>query len=250
MASVSQAAVAGSARRIAGRNGLVDRYFYLAMSLVSAAIVASGFGPTVGEKLIHPAVAPPTVLWYHGAVFSAWIVFLILQSALVRTRNVKWHRSIGWFGAGLAAVMIPLGFATGILMVHFETYRLHEHGRYAFLAIPFFDISVFAVCVALGLWWRKKPELHRRLIFFATCALLVAAFARIDHAFLRQHSLQYFGADLLILLGVARDLVVNRRIHNVYRVGLPVYIVAQLFVIYLSRVGPQWWVHIARAIVG
>ncbi|HUA92890.1 MAG TPA: hypothetical protein VL991_10000 [Terracidiphilus sp.] len=250
MTSVSQAAVAGSARRIAGRNGLVDRYFYLAMSLVAAGVVIAGFGPTVGEKLLHPTVAPPTILWYHGAVFSAWIVLLILQSALVRTRNVTWHRLIGWYGAGLAAVMIPLGFATGILMVHFETYQLHEPRRYAFLAIPFFDISVFAVCIALAVWWRKKPEPHRRLIFFATCALLVAAFARIDHAFLRQYSLQYLGADLLILLGVLRDLLVNRRVHNVYRVGLPAYLVAQLFVIYLSRIGPAWWIHISRAIVG
>ncbi|HZP05061.1 MAG TPA: hypothetical protein VFB43_09185 [Terracidiphilus sp.] len=250
MASTSQAAIAGSAHRIAGRNGLVDRYFHFAMSLVAAVIVVAGFGPTIDEKLIHPAVAPPAILGYHGAVFSLWIVFFILQSGLVRTRNVKWHRLLGWYGAGLAAVMIPLGFATGILMVHFETYRLHEPGRYAFLAIPFFDIGVFAVCIGLAIWWRKRPEPHRRLIFFATCALLVAAFARIDHAFLRQHSLQYFGADLLLALGVARDLMVNRRVHMVYRVGLPVYFAAQLFVIYLSRIGPEWWIHIARAIVG
>lgn len=250
MASASQAAIARSAHRISGRNGLVDRYFYFAMSLAAAAIVVAGFSQTVGEKLLHPAVAPPAILWFHGAVFSSWILFFIFQSALVRTRNVKWHRLIGWYGAGLAAVMIPLGFATGILMVHFETYQLHERGRYAFLAIPFFDIGVFAVCIALAIWWRKKPEPHRRLIFFATCALLVAAFARIDHAFLRQHSLQYFGADLLLALGIARDLVVNRRVHTVYRVGLPAYVAAQLFVIYLSRVGPEWWIHIARAIVG
>jgi hypothetical protein len=220
------------------------------MSLIAAAIVLAGFGPAIDEKLIHPAVAPPKILWLHGAVFSSWIVFFILQSGLVRTRNVQWHRFIGWFGAGLAAVMIPLGFATGLFMVRFEIFRLHEPGRYAFLAIPFFDISAFAVCIVPAIWWRKKPELHRRLVFFGTCALLVAAFARLDHAILRMHSLQYFGADLLILLGVSRDLLVNGRVHKVYRIALPAYFVAQLFVIYLSRVGPQWWVHIAHGIVG
>jgi hypothetical protein len=220
------------------------------MSLVAAAIVVSGFSQTVNEKLFHPALAPPEILWYHGAIFSAWIVFYILQSALVRTRKVKWHRFLGWMGAGLAAVMVPLGVATGIVMVHFETYQLHEPGRYAFLAIPFFDIGSFAVCIALAVWWRKKPELHRRLIFFGTCALLVAAFARIDHAIVRQHSLQYFCADLMIALGLGRDLLVNRRVHAVYRVALPVYFVMQLFVIYLSRIGPEWWLRIAHAIVG
>jgi hypothetical protein len=250
MASVSQTAVPHKSRAFSGRNSLLDRYFYFAMSLVALAVVLWGFGPTIDEKMLHPAVAPPAILWFHGAIFSSWLVFYILQSALVRSRHIKWHRFMGWAVAVLAAIMFPLGLATGIAMVHFETYQLHMPGRYAFLAIPFFDISAFAVCIALAIWWRKKPELHRRLIFIGTCALLVAAFARIDHAFLRQHSLQYLGADLLIALGIGRDLLVNRRVHAVYRVALPLYFVAQLFVIYLWRIGPQWWVHIAHSIVG
>jgi hypothetical protein len=250
MASVSETAAAHGPRALIGRNTLLDRYFYFVMSLVAAAVVVSGFGQTVSEKLFHPAVAPPRILWFHSAIFSSWIVFFILQSALVRTRNVKWHRLIGWAGAGLAAVMVPLGMATAIMMAHFDTYQLHEPGRYAFLAIPLFDTSVFAVCISLAISWRRKPELHRRLIFFGTCALLTAAFARIDHAILRQHSLQYFGPDLLIALGVGRDLLVKRRVHAVYRVALPVYVLLQLFVIYLWRVGPEWWLRFAHAIVG
>lgn len=249
-ASASQTAVVSSPSGFLGRGGLLDRYFYFAMSLVAAAVVVAGFGETVGDKLFHPAIAPPRLLWYHGAIFSLWIVFYILQSALVRTRNIRWHRTLGWVGAGLAGVMFPLGVATGIVMVHFETYQLHMPGRYAFLVIPFFDVGTFAVCLALAIGWRRKPELHRRLVFFGTCALLVAAFARVDHAWLRQHSLQYLGTDALILLGVGRDLLVNRRVNAVYRIGLPVYVAAQLFVIYLWRVGPEWWVRIAHRIVG
>jgi hypothetical protein len=230
--------------------GSLDRYFYFAMSLVAAVAVVAGFGETVDEKLFHPAVAPPRILWVHGAVFSSWIVFFILQSALVRTRNVKWHRFLGWVGAGLVALMVPLGVLTAIAMVRFETYRLHQPGRYAFLAIPFFDIGVFGLCMVLAIAWRKKPEFHRRLIFFATCALLVAAFARMDHGAVRAHSLSYVGPDLLLALGVGRDLLVNRRVHKVYGVGLPAYLVAQLFVIYLWRVGPEWWVHLMHAVAG
>jgi hypothetical protein len=220
------------------------------MSLVAAAVVAAGFGPALEEKLFHPAVPPPRILWLHGAIFSGWIVFLILQSALVRVRYIHWHRIIGWFGAALATIMFPLGIATGIVMVHFETYQLHLPGRYAFLAIPLFDIGAFALCIALAIWWRKRPETHRRLVFIGTCTLLVAAFARIDHAILRQHSLQYLGADFLIMLGAGRDLLANGRIHSAYRIALPVYIATQLFVIYLWRVGPEWWLRIAHALAG
>lgn len=248
--SVSPVIAAPRPSIFVGRNSLVDRYFYFAMSLVSAAAVVAGFSQTIDDRLLHPSLAPPPILWAHAVVFSAWILFFILQSALVRTRKVQWHRTLGWGGTALAAIMVPLGVTTAIRMVHFETYSLHMPHRFAFLAVPFFDVGVFGLCMALAIWWRKKPELHRRLVFFATCALLVAAFARMDHAFARQHNLSYVGVDLMLALGAGRDLLVNRRIHTVYRFGVPLYYVAQLAVIYLAAIGPDWWVRIGRAIAG
>lgn len=233
-----------------GRNSLLARYFYFAMSLVFAALVIAGFGPTLDEKLIHPLVAPPTVLWYHGAVFSAWLIFYILQTALVRTRNVSIHRTIGWVGLGLIAIMLPLGLSTGVQMVHFEIYQLHVPHRYSFLAVPFFDVASFAVCALMAIWWRKKPDLHRRLVYFGTSALLVAAFARLDHAYMRAHSSFYLGSDFLIILAMCRDQLVDGRVHKVYRIALPLYVVAQILVVYLWRGSPDWWVNICRGIVG
>jgi FtsH-binding integral membrane protein len=248
--SVSQTLATSRPSLLTGRNSLLDRYFYFAMSLASAAAVVAGFSQTIDDQLLHPAIAPPPILWVHGLTFSAWIMIFILQSALVRTRHVKWHRTIGWLAAAVALIMVPLGLATAIAMVHFETYSLHMPHRYAFLAVPFFDIGTFGLCMALAIYWRKNPEFHRRLVFFATCALLVAAFARMDHAFARHHNLSYLGADLMLALGIGRDLLVNRSIHTVYRIGVPLYCIAQFGVIYLAAIGPDWWVRIGQAIAG
>lgn len=248
--TVSPSVAAPRPALFSGRNSLLDRYFYFAMALASAAAVVAGFSQTIDDRLLHPSIAPPRILWVHAAAFSTWILFFILQSALVRTRNVQWHRTLGWAGVVLAAIMVPLGVVTAIRMVHFETYSLHMLHRYAFLAVPFFDISSFGLCMALAIAWRRKPEFHRRLVFFATCALLVAAFARMDHAYPRQHNLSYVGVDLMLALGMGRDWLVNRRIHTVYRVGVPLYYVLQCFVLYLASVGPDWWVRIGRAIAG
>ena len=87
MASVSQGAVTRRAPSFAGRNGLVDRYFYFAMSLLIAVIVVCGFSLTIDQSLFHAAIPRPLLLWIHGAAFSAWVAFYILQSALVRTHN-------------------------------------------------------------------------------------------------------------------------------------------------------------------
>jgi hypothetical protein len=178
------------------------------------------------------------------------VIFFICQSTLVRLRKVRWHRSIGWFGAGLATVMVPLGIATAIVMARFDTVQLHQSGvdADAFLSVPFYDMIAFGVSIALAIYWRTKPELHRRLIFIATCGLMDAPAARFDYLF--DHNLFFACLDLLIVLGVARDLLVDRRVHKVYLWALPLLIVGQSLAIYMWRSNPSWWQGITHAIMG
>ncbi|HTW62177.1 MAG TPA: hypothetical protein VMD55_10260 [Terracidiphilus sp.] len=247
MASATHAAIARRKPAFTGRKGLVDRYFYLFASLLFAAIVVWGFSKTVNQNLFHASPPRPLLLWFHGAAFSSWVLFYIFQSALVRTHNVKLHRSIGWFGAGLAAVMVVLGFAIAVIMARFDWYTLHLTGTDVFLSVPWGDMFEFGPLVALAILWRKKPELHRRLLFIATCCLLDAPFGRSD--FLFDHNLYYACVDVVILLGVVRDLLVDRSVHRVYRVALPVLIVWQAFLIYLYRGAPAWWHTLTSRIV-
>jgi len=228
--------------------GLVNRYFYLSMSLLIAAIVVWGFSHTINDNLFHPAVPRPLILWFHAAAFSTWVAFFIFQSTLVRTHNVKWHRFFGWFGAGLGTVMVPLGITTSIIMGRFDTYTLHEPGSDAFLIVPFYDMAAFATLLALAISWRRKPELHRRLLFIATCCLLDAAFGRVDYIY--SHGLFFPCLDGVILLGVLRDFFVDRRVHKVYLTALPVLMVVQAFVTYTWMSSSAWWLRIAHAILG
>ena len=237
-----------STTSLTGRNGILCRYFYFGMSLLLAALVVSGFKRTVNANLFHPAIPRPFILWIHASAFTAWVIFFICQSTLVRAHKVSWHRSIGWFGAGLATVMVPLGVATAIVMARFDTVQLHLPGADAFLSIPFYDMIAFGVSIALAIYWRMKPELHRRLIFIATCGLMDAAFGRFDYVF--DHNLFFPCLDLLILLGVARDLLVDRRVHKAYLFALPLLIVGQSLAVYMWRSNPSWWQGIARAILG
>ena len=248
MVSSAQGVVSLAPNRVTGRNGFIDRYFYFAMSLLVAGIVVWGFSHTINDSLFHPAIPRPFLLWIHGAAFSAWVGFYIFQSALVRTHNVKVHRSLGWFGVALAAIMVPLGVTIAVIMGRFDKHLLHQTGADTFLSVPFGDMLIFGTFVTLAIYWRKKPELHRRLLLLATCGLLDAAFGRINYLF--DHNLFFVCVDLLILLGAARDLLVNRRVHKVYLVALPIMIVLQAFIIYLWRGAPAWWLHIGESILG
>ncbi len=249
--AVGNVVAAGLAKQTSAMTSLksfLGRYFYLTMSLVMAGLVVWGFSHTIDASLFHAKPRRPLLLWIHGTAFATWILFFIAQSALVRVRKVSVHRSLGWFGAGLAAVMLVLGFTVAVVMTRFDIVVLHQNDVASFLAIPFWDMIVFGPCIALAIYWRKKPDYHRRLIFVATCQLMDAAIGRFD--FWYNHSIFYAGLDLLIVAGMVRDLVVDGRIHKVYVYALPALIVGQGFTVYLWRANPAWWRAATQAILG
>jgi len=245
-------AVAAKPRIFAKPSGLsrfLSSYFYFCMSLLVAAVVAYGFSHTVNDNLIHATPPRPWLLWVHGAVFSGWLAFFIFQSGLVRTGNLKLHRLTGWFGAGVAVLIPVLGISTAIVMDRFRVLqlRLPITEIYPFFSIQVLDITAFTVFFWLAVYWRKKPEYHRRLVLVATIALTSAGFGRFP---MIPEAWFYAGVDALIVLGIARDLIVSRRIHIVYRYALPILIVCQIFAVQIWLHHPAWWVKLTNAIMG
>jgi hypothetical protein len=231
------------------RGGLLGQYFYFFMSLLIAVVVMYGFSFTIEKNLIHPALPRPLLLYVHAAVFSGWLVFFILQTALVRTRNVLLHRRIGLFGAVMGIAIVLLGVSTAITMARFNMIQLHRNDAESFLMIPLFDMLCFGTTLGLAVLWRKKPEYHRRLMLVAVCALTAAAFGRFPQ-WLLPSVYFYSGVDLLILLGVIRDLIVNGRVHQVYLYVLPLFVVGQTIVTYTVFHQLSYWQKIAHTIMG
>jgi hypothetical protein len=77
-----------------GFKKFLGRYFYFCMALLMAGLSVWGFSQTVDTRLLHAKPPRPVLLWFHAAAFSAWIVLFAVQSALVRVRKVKVHRTL------------------------------------------------------------------------------------------------------------------------------------------------------------
>jgi hypothetical protein len=166
----------------------------------------------------------------------------------VHLHKVKWHRFFGWFGGALGVAVAIAGVATAIAKGRAGIADHMGTEAEAYLIVPIYNILVFSMFCALIVAWRKKPELHREMIFFATCGLLDTAFMRFDFIF--NHHAFYLCIDLLILLGVLRDLYVFRRVQKAYLIVLPALFASQAFVYYTWSVSSDWSVRIARAIIG
>lgn len=223
------------------RTSILERYFYLFMSLLITVVVVYGFSYTINQNLLHPRVQPPQIVYLHSVVFSAWVLFFILQSALVRSHNVRLHRTLGWVGAGLTVSILVLGYTASTAVLRLAIQRQLPFPTVSFLLVEIMELVCFAVPFALAIYWRKRPDFHRRLMLISTCALTEAAFGRIPSL---PSLFAPAGVDALILLGVVRDIIVERRIHKVYLYTLPTMIFLQIIAEYTYVHQSSWWIEI------
>ena len=185
----------------------VDDVFFSGMAIVSLLAVYSGFARTYFLAGLFRASLPNWLVHVHGAIFTLWIVLFVFQIGLVTTRRVGLHRRIGLPGFGLAILIIALGtlVASDRLARHVgEPGKSTAEDIRAFYAVPMGDMLMFATFVARGYRQRRDPAGHKRLMLFATFALLDAAFDRwsvFDPYSLPVVDLICFGPLVLLTMG-------------------------------------------------
>ena len=106
---------------------------------------------------------------------------------------------------------------------------------------PLLDMLVFAPLFAAAIYYRRKPELHKRLMIVATTSLLIAAVARMP--FLgapRNQLLLHLIWIAPILLAMAHDFWRQRKVHPVYVLGLVVLVLEGPLVRRPARQSETW----------
>jgi hypothetical protein len=152
--------------------------FYVAMSLIAFGIVAAGFGPAIvdpsGRKApINFAVA------MHGLIFTAWLVLFLVQTLLIRIGQVRVHRRLGLFGASLAILMIVSGYMGAIAMAR-RGFDLSGDLNAAMdplgsMVFQLGDLLAFGILVTAAIVFRRRAEIHKRLMLLATVGTLMGA---------------------------------------------------------------------------
>ncbi len=189
-----------------------DRIFHTGMAVACLLTAFVGFGPTYFFKPVHPSPPLSPLLHVHGLVFTAWLVLLIVQSGLVRADRVDLHKRLGIFGAVLAAFVVILGF---MVAVYGARSGASADGMVplAFMIFPFGQTLMFGGFVGVGLWKRRQPELHRRLILLGTICLLTPAISRMVD---KRSVLAMFLTLIFVVVAMVHDWKSRRRVHPVY----------------------------------
>lgn len=207
------------ASSIPRKDVLVERWFFTGIAIAMLATAIAGFIPSI----LRPAGrnAPLSVLAaVHGIAFFLWLLIFLVQSRLVATRHVTWHRRLGLASVFVLVSMVPLAYTTTAAMVRrgldlSGDLRI-EHDPLYESVFPFCNILIFSVLVIAALTNRHRPEIHKRLMLFANIELMPAPLAHlIGHTpWLASlpAAIIMIPISMFVMAAVARDLLLARRV--------------------------------------
>jgi len=197
------------------RAKLRERVFFTGMALAILITVFAGFSRTYFLRSYFTPGPLIPLLHLHGLVFSSWIALFITQTSLIAAKRVRTHMTLGIAGGVIASLMIIVGTVTAIIRAKGPS-PIPGVNPLTFLTIPLGDMLVFAILVSSAFYFRRRVDVHKRLMLLATIGILPAAVARLPFAFIQQYGpLAFFGlSDLFIVPCVIFDFITRGRPHR------------------------------------
>jgi hypothetical protein len=172
------------ANRVAGVSAV--RWFHPLVGVILLVFTVVGFQQFYLHGRAYPSreITPPirTLVIGHGIAMSAWMILFMVQPMLVAIGKRRLHMTLGRVGAGIAGAVFVLGAMVAVQSARVTPpeARIWNMPPKQFMAVPLVSVVVFAVLVAVAVWKRRRPAVHRAMMFTATLGVMSAAISRID----------------------------------------------------------------------
>lgn len=237
-----------------------QRSFYVAMAAACLVVAVVGFAPTYWLQLPSGTFIGTPLLHLHAGLFSAWLIYLLLQTMLAARGRIGLHRAWGLFGISLATAMVLVGFAVANDVLATRLAAGYGDAARAFHVASISMITLFGGFVFAAVLYVSRPEIHKRLMMLATASMLAPAIARVLFALnvgmgpglrpglgpprtIESVLMPALIADALIIAGVIYDMRTRRRPHPAYLIGGAIMLAVQVLRAPLSTT--PWWLAIA-----
>ncbi|MDQ1613862.1 MAG: hypothetical protein QOG00_3793 [Pyrinomonadaceae bacterium] len=157
-----------------------DRRLFLAAAILFPLVVLAGYFksyyfsaffdvPSVANSLVHA----------HALVMSSWVIYFSTQIALIRTKNVRVHMTMGLVGVALAALVVVVGTATAYDAQLVRGSAPPGVNPHSFFVLPMLDMTLFVVFFSAAIYYRKRPAEHKTLMLMTAIAFMPAALFRL-----------------------------------------------------------------------
>ena len=217
------------------RSGTERRFF----AWGAAIIVLTAFGGFARTYYLKGAFGTPplsTLVHVHAAAMTAWIILFVAQTRLVAAQRTDLHRRLGVFGAVLIAFIVVIGVLTAIESAR-RGLSPTDMPPLMFLVVPLGTVFVFAALAGAAVLYRRRSDIHKRLMLLATLSILTPAIARVPwDAFRAMGPPLFLGlTDACVLAFVIYDTAKNRRLHPAFGWGTLFFLASQPLRILLAH---------------
>ena len=209
------------------RTATVNRRFYTWFVVCAFLVIFAGFAHTFYLRVVFETATLPLLLHLHGFLFTAWFALFFVQARLVARHRVDLHRKLGVVGGVLAPlcalVALRVSFNAGRRAVLARPTSLAHLTRPS--AMDFGTALMFLLLVASALYWRRRPEIHKRIMVLACCSILFPAIGRIPTSAdtVLFDAVGFWGlvalAELPPLACILYDTIKHRRLHPAFGWG-------------------------------
>lgn len=247
-------AVAAPGRMVgpAGRQRAAKSPFYTMLGLLMLTLALAGFWPqyfraAVGGSMVD--TARHTLVHIHAAIFVGWLILFVSQAVLIFNRKIQLHRRFGPILAVYGFAAAAFGLVAGFVLAARFGRRMGDMDKGAtFVFAPTIDMIFLAVFLGIAVWFRKRPEIHKRAMLVATFSIAVVGIGRLVARMIALDNPWLWQPAMLspLLLALAYDLIVKRRILAVLAAGLFVHWLRLNQEVYTTT---EAWLPIGRALI-
>ena len=206
-----------------------ERFFYTGMAAAILLTVFAGFSRTYYLRPVFQTQPLIPLLHAHGLIFTLWIALFLTQTTLVAAKRTRTHMRLGIAGGVLAVLMVVIGTLTAIVRAKTAAPPPGFSSPLIFLTIPLGDMLVFAILISSAFYFRRRADIHKRVMLLATIGILPAAVARLPFDFILQYGpIAFFGlADLFIIPCLIWDLATRGRPHRATVLAAALIVISQ-----------------------
>ncbi|HKS58212.1 MAG TPA: hypothetical protein VJS12_23150 [Steroidobacteraceae bacterium] len=195
---------------------------YLSAGLLVTLIAFVGFWPSYFGPLLAGTLAKTQVIHVHAVVQVVWLALLMTQIALAATGRTRLHMRLGkWvFAWGLVVIIVGLVLSFEIFAGYIAAGDAPTGQRRMFAFLR--DMLFFTPFLIAGWFYRRRPEVHKRLMLTAATILLLPAVSRMTFLGPPPQPVWIFMLvwPIPIYILMIYDYATRRLIHPVYVIGV------------------------------
>ena len=208
---------------------LAERKLFLATAVGFPLVVLAGYFKSYYFSAFFADARPiaNTLVHAHGLIMSAWVLYFVAQVALIRSKNIKLHMTMGMAGVALAFIVIVSGMATAYDAQLVRGAAPPGANPHSFFIFPVSDMTLFVVLFAAAIYFRKRPTEHKTLMLLTAINFMPAALFRIP-AVAPEYTVWWaFGTPAILAISIlAWHTWKHGKLNKVFAAGVALLLIA------------------------